>query len=216
MNIILIGAPGSGKGTQASLISKELNIENISTGNLLRKEVENKTAIGIKVKEIMQRGGLVGDDIVIDIIKNKLTSPECRNGFLLDGFPRNIEQAKKLDDLMDKLKIKINKVFNFEIDQEILIKRIAGRYSCKNCGAVYNHYFNPTKKERNCDLCNSTHFETREDDNEKTVRNRLKIFNENSFDLIEYYKKKHLLVSLDALKIVSLIFEDIKSNINNN
>lgn len=216
MNIIFIGAPGSGKGTQASLISKEFSIENISTGNLLRKEVDNKTAIGIKVKEIMQSGSLVSDNIVIDIIKNKLTSQDCKNGFLFDGFPRNIEQAIKLDELMDELKIKINKVFNFKIDEEILIKRIAGRYSCKNCGAVYNHYFNPTKMEGKCDLCDSTKFETREDDNERTVRNRLKIFNQTNFELIEYYKKKRLLVSLDALKIVSLIFEDIKSNINNN
>ncbi|MBM3590201.1 MAG: adenylate kinase [Alphaproteobacteria bacterium] len=215
MNIILIGAPGSGKGTQSNLLAKEYSIKAISTGDLLRKEIEEKSEIGIVVKDIMESGKLVDDDIVIEIIKNKLSGNEYKNGFILDGFPRNINQAEKLEEMLNKINKKIDKVFNFVIEDEIAVKRIAGRYSCKKCGAVYNEYFNPPKNEGECDKCNSLEFEKRSDDNEAIVKNRLQIFKKSSFPLIEFYKKKYLLVSVDALKIAPLIFEDLKSAINN-
>jgi adenylate kinase len=215
MNIIFLGAPGSGKGTQASLLSSSLNIESISTGDLLRKEVEKKSEIGILAKSQMESGALVSDDVVINIIKEKITTESCEKGFILDGFPRNINQALKLEEMLENCKKKIDKVFNFEIEEDVLIKRIAGRYTCKKCGAVYNRYFKPTLKDGECDNCGSNELENRIDDNEETVKNRLKVYKESSFPLIEYYKKKHLLVSIDALKISTLVFEELKSNINN-
>lgn len=215
MNIIFLGAPGSGKGTQASLLSKNLNIESIATGDLLRKEVEKKSRIGNIAKEQMESGALVSDEVVIDIIREKIVTKSCEKGFILDGFPRNINQALKLEEMLINCNKKINKVFNFEVEEDVLIKRIAGRYICKKCGTVYNRYFKPTLKDGECDNCNSNEFETRSDDNELTVKNRLKVYKESSFPLIEYYKKKHLLVSIDALKISTLVFEDLKSSINN-
>ena len=215
MNIIFLGAPGSGKGTQASLLSSSLNIESISTGDLLRKEVEKKSEIGILAKSQMESGALVSDDVVINIIKEKITTESCEKGFILDGFPRNINQALKLEEMLENCKKKIDKVFNFEVEEDVLIKRIAGRYTCKKCGAVYNRYFKPTSKDGECDNCGSNELENRIDDNEETVKNRLKVYKESSFPLIEHYKKKHLLVSIDALKISTLVFEELKSNINN-
>ena len=215
MNIIFLGAPGSGKGTQASLLSSSLNIESISTGDLLRKEVEKKSEIGILAKSQMESGALVSDDVVINIIKEKITTESCEKGFILDGFPRNINQALKLEEMLENCNKKIDKVFNFEVEEDVLIKRIAGRYTCKKCGAVYNRYFKPTLKDGECDNCGSNELENRIDDNEETVKNRLKVYKESSFPLIEYYKKKHLLVSIDALKISTLVFEELKSNINN-
>jgi len=215
MNIIFLGAPGSGKGTQASLLSKNLNIESIATGDLLRKEVEKKSRIGNIAKEQMESGALVSDEVVIDIIKEKIVTKNCEKGFILDGFPRNINQALKLEEMFNNCNKKINKVFNFEVEEDVLVKRIAGRYICKKCGAVYNRYLKPTIKDGKCDNCDSNEFETRSDDNELTVKNRLKVYKESSFPLIEYYKKKHLLVSIDALKISTLVFEDLKSSINN-
>ena len=215
MNIIFLGAPGSGKGTQASLLSKNLGIESIATGDLLRKEVEKKSKIGIIAKEQMESGALVSDSVVVDIIREKIVTKSCENGFILDGFPRNINQALKLEEMLDNCNKLIDKVFNFEVEEEVLVKRISGRYICKKCGTVYNRYFKPTIKDGKCDNCDSNEFETRSDDNELTVKNRLKVYKESSFPLIEYYKKKHLLVSIDALKISTLVFEDLKSSINN-
>ena len=215
MNFIFLGAPGSGKGTQASLLSKDFLIESISTGDLLRKELEKNSEIGILAKAQMQSGALVSDDIVIEIIKEKIVTKSCENGFILDGFPRNINQALKLEEMLDNCNKIIDKVFNFEVEEEVLVKRISGRYICKKCGTVYNRYFKPTIKDGKCDNCDSNEFETRSDDNELTVKNRLKVYKESSFPLIEYYKKKHLLVSIDALKISTLVFEDLKSSINN-
>jgi adenylate kinase len=215
MNFIFLGAPGSGKGTQASLLSRDFFIESISTGDLLRKEVEKNSKIGIIAKEQMESGALVSDEVVIEIIKEKIATKSCENGFILDGFPRNINQAIKLEEMLEKHNKKIDKVFSFDIEENVLIKRIAGRYTCKKCGTVYNRYFKPTFKEGECDNCGSSEFENRSDDNEVTVKNRLKVYKESSFPLIEYYKKKHLLVSIDALKISTLVFEELKSSINN-
>ena len=139
---------------------------------------------------------------------------EFKDGFILDGFPRNINQAHKLDEALTKINKKIHKVFSFEIDDDIIVKRLSGRYSCKKCGTIYNKYYSQTKIHGYCDKCNSIDFETRSDDNEITIKKRLEVFKESSFPLIDYYKKKHLLVSIDALKIAPLIFEHLLSSIN--
>lgn len=214
MNVIFIGAPGSGKGTQSQMLQMHLGIVGISTGDALRSEVTNKSEIGILAKSYMDSGQLVPDNVVIDIIKNIIVKPNCNKGFILDGFPRNVNQALELEKMLESLSKKINKVVFFEVSDDILIKRISGRFSCKNCGAVYNHYFKPLKKEGYCDKCGKSEFEKRNDDNEQTVKKRLKVYYQSSFPLIEFYKKKNLLVKLDALKIAPLIFEHLLSSLN--
>jgi len=210
MNLIFIGAPGSGKGTQAQILSKEFNIETLSTGDLLRKEVEIKSEIGLIAEDLMRQGKLVDDEIVIEMIKKKISSNNSIKGHIFDGFPRNINQAIMLEQMLTNLGKKIDKVINFDVSEEIIIKRISGRISCRECGSVYNKYYNPTAKEGVCDNCGSNDLYQRVDDNEETVKNRLEVFKKSSAPLIDFYAKKNLLVTIDAFKIVSLIFEDIK------
>lgn len=209
MNIIFLGAPGSGKGTQAVMLSKELNIPAISTGEALRKEVDLKSAIGVEAKSYMESGRLVPDEVVVGIIKNRILQDDCKNGFILDGFPRNINQAIVLDEMLTKLGKKIDKVFDFEVAEGVLVKRISGRFSCKSCGTVYNRFFKMPKKEGVCDNCGSTQFESRADDNEATVKNRLLVYHESTFELIAFYQKKNLLFKINAVKILPLVFEEI-------
>ena len=209
INIIFLGAPGSGKGTQAALLAKDLNIPNISTGEILRKEVEQNSEIGKLAKSYMSTGQLVPDQIIIDIIKKCLAQTDCKDGFILDGFPRNLSQAQKLDEMLNQIDKKINLVFNIEVADEIIIKRISGRFSCRNCGAVYNRFFNPPKKSNICDQCGSNNFENRNDDKEETVLSRLKIYKENNKKLVEFYQRKHLIYFINGLKTVPLVNSDI-------
>lgn len=215
MNIIFLGAPGSGKGTQAAMLAKELNVPAISTGDALRKEVEQQSEIGKLAKSYMDSGKLVPDEVVIGIIKNRIGQKDCVAGFILDGFPRNANQAVTLDEMLSSLNKKIDKVFNFEVGEEILIKRISGRFSCKKCGAVYNRYFKLPRHDEVCDGCGSTQFESRSDDNEATVKNRLKVYHESTFALIEFYQKNNLLVVIDAIKSAPLVFEELIASIKN-
>lgn len=156
------------------------------------------------------------DEIVINIIKERILLDDCKKGFILDGFPRNLNQAIELESIFSKLEKKIDKVLNFEVSEENLVKRISGRFSCKNCGAVYNTFFKPLKKEGFCDNCNSTQFESRKDDNEETIKSRLIVYNQSTLPLIEFYKKKNMLVSINALNSAEIVFQDIVTSINNN
>jgi adenylate kinase len=215
MNIIFLGAPGSGKGTQAEMLAKELNIPAISTGEALRKEVELQSEIGKLAKSYMESGQLVPDQVVIGIIKNRIVQVDCTNGFILDGFPRNVAQAISLNEMLTSLQKEIDFVFNFDVAEDVLVKRISGRFSCKKCGSVYNRYFKMPKKEGVCDNCDSTEFQSRSDDNEATVKNRLKTYHESTFALIDFYEKNNLLVSIAAVKSAPLVFEALIDAIKN-
>ena len=155
-NIIFLGAPGSGKGTQSAILAKNLNIPAISTGDILRKEVSDKSEIGNLAKSYMESGKLVPDEVVVNIIKKRICQKDCDNGFILDGFPRNISQGKELSKMLQDIDKDIQFVFNIEVSDEVIVKRISGRFSCKSCGALYNKFFNTTKVENVCDKCGLT------------------------------------------------------------
>lgn len=209
MNVIFLGAPGSGKGTQAAMLTQKLKLISISTGEVLRKEVALQSEVGKAAQLYMHSGRLVPDEVVINIIKKQVLEGDCNQGFILDGFPRNIEQAIELDKMLSLINKKIDIVFNFEVPEEILIKRIAGRFFCKGCGVLYNRYFKLPKVADVCDECKSSHFESRDDDNEETVNNRLKIYHDSTVPLIEFYRKNNLLISIAAIKSAPLIFEEL-------
>lgn len=213
VGIIFLGAPGSGKGTQGALLARDLEIPSISTGEILRKEVAAASDVGRLAKSYMESGGLVPDEVVVDIIKKRLSDVDCKKGFILDGFPRNLSQAKILDLMLEKINRKIDLVINIEVADDILIKRIAGRFTCKKCQTVYNRFFNLPKEKDTCDSCGSHDFESRSDDNEETVRNRLKVYDENTKELIEFYNKKDLIYSVDGLKNIALVNSEINQRV---
>ncbi len=215
INLVLLGAPGSGKGTQAAMIAKALKIPAISTGDALRKEVEAQSEIGKLAKSYMESGKLVPDQVVLDIVKGRVSQSDCQNGFILDGFPRNLAQAKMLDETLKPIQKQISLVLDFQVDDEIVIKRISGRFFCKKCGAIYNHHFKQTKKSGICDDCGSSDFDSRSDDKEETVRNRLKVYHDSTLGLVEYYQRNNLIYSLDAVKNSALLFEEILKVVEN-
>ena len=193
MRIVLLGAPGSGKGTQAQRLTDIYNIPQISTGDLLRAAVAAGTELGKQAKVAMDAGGLVSDKIVLGMIRERLQQPDAANGFILDGFPRNLTQAASLDKLLAEVGQPIDAGLLIDVDFDILLKRLTGRLSCKDCSTVYNRYFSPPSKEGVCDKCGSTNLYHRADDNEETIGNRLKVYEENTAPLINYYADQGLL-----------------------
>ncbi len=190
MKLIMLGAPGSGKGTQAKLITKDHDIPQISTGDLLRTAVKNNTELGLKAKEFMNTGKLVPDDLVLQLLRERLSQKDCENGFILDGYPRNLAQAQDLKKITN-----IDLVINIDVSYTLLIERITGRRTCKQCGAIFHIRYNLPKRESICDKCSGTLYQ-RDDDTEETVRKRLSTYENKTKPLIEFYQKQKILETL--------------------
>jgi len=212
MRLILLGPPGAGKGTQAEGIKKEFNIPHISTGDIFRENIKNNTELGKKAQEYMNKGLLVPDELVVDLVKDRLSKEDCKKGFLLDGFPRTIEQAKALDKVLDKINQKLDRAININVDEEILVERIVGRRICKDCKATYHVKFNPPKVEGRCDKCGGELYQ-RDDDKEETVEKRIKVYNEQTQPLIDYYDSKDLLLNINGEQEIQKVLEDIINNL---
>ena len=208
MNFIFLGAPGAGKGTQAKLIMKKYHIPQISTGDILREAVQEKTSLGAKAQEYMNKGLLVPDEVVIGIIEERLKSPLYQTGFILDGFPRTIRQAQSLDEVLDKLDKRIDRVFDFEVDEDALIKRLTGRRVCKGCGQMYNIYFNPPSQDGICNICGGELFQ-RKDDTLETIKERLKVYRAQTAPLIEYYQKQGKIETIDGNQEQDRIYDQL-------
>jgi adenylate kinase len=209
MIILFLGAPGAGKGTQASIIAKKLGIPHISTGDIFREAVSKGTELGKKAKEYMDRGELVPDEIVIGIVKERIVADDCKNGFVLDGFPRTVAQAEALDQVLSEIDRKIDYVLNIVVSEDEVVKRLTGRRTCKNCGAVYHVIFNPPQKEGVCDVCGGELYQ-RDDDKEETVRNRLRVYFEKTAPLIDYYRNKGVLVDINGEQTVDEVTKEIE------
>lgn len=208
MRIVLLGPPGAGKGTQAKKIADKFGIPHISTGDILRKAIADKTLLGKQAAEYLEKGLLVPDDLVIAMVKSRLDMEDCENGFLLDGFPRTVKQAESLDDYMQEKGIQLDIVLNIEVKQDTLIERFTGRRVCEQCGATYNIKSSPPKEPGLCDKCGGRLI-IRDDDKPETVKKRLEVYETSTAPLIGYYKEKNLLINIDGSGSIDYVFEDI-------
>lgn len=209
MKLILLGPPGAGKGTQAANIVNEYNAVHISTGDIFRKNIKENTELGKKAKEYMDKGLLVPDELVVELVADRLKQEDVKDGFLLDGFPRTVNQAEALDRVLDEMNGKIDKVINIQVDKNKLVERAVGRRICKNCGATYHIKFNPSKNTGVCDICQGELFQ-RSDDVEETVAKRIQVYLDETQPLIDYYTKAKNIVTIDGDKNIDEVFIDIK------
>lgn len=213
MRIVLLGAPGSGKGTQAQKLISEYGIPQISTGDLLRAAVSSGSELGQKAKAAMDAGQLVSDEIVLGMIEERLKEDDAQKGFILDGFPRNLSQAASLDALLEKTDQPLQGALLIDVDFDVLMKRLTGRLSCKNCGAVFNRYTSPPKVENTCDSCGHDELYHRADDNEETIGKRLKTYEDETSPLIGYFKDKGLLLSVQGVGEIDEITSAVKAEL---
>ncbi len=211
MNLILLGPPGAGKGTQAEVITQKRGLVQLSTGDMLREAVKDGTAIGEEASAIMESGGLVPDEIVIKIVAERLSASDCANGFILDGFPRTLDQAAALDNLLQAQGKQLDAVIEIKVDDAVLIDRISGRYMCADCGASFHDTNHKPKVPGVCDRCGSTEFIRRKDDNAETVRNRLMAYYRETSPLIGYYFAKDKLRSVDGMAPISEVSSQIEA-----
>lgn len=208
MQVIMLGAPGAGKGTQAIKIAEKYSIPHISTGDIFRANIKNGTELGKKAKEYMDKGMLVPDELVVDLVVDRLKQSDCANGYVLDGFPRTIPQAEALDEALLKSQENIDCVIDVNVPDENIVARMSGRRACLECGATYHMVYAPTKEDGICDHC---HGETvlREDDKPETVQKRLDVYHKQTQPLIDYYKEKNLLAKVDGTKDIEEVFDEI-------
>ena len=209
MKLLIMGRPGAGKGTQAVNIREYYNIPHISTGDMFRAAIKNQTKLGLEAKSYMDKGALVPDEVTIGIVEERLLAEDCKDGFLLDGFPRTIAQAEALDAFLKKNGIKLDAVLDVNVPQEILVRRMVGRRVCKNCGATFHVEFNAPKVEGICDNCGSPLIQ-RADDTEATAKNRLTVYDNQTAPLLEFYKKQNILKTVDGDQPLDKVFDDIK------
>lgn len=210
MKLLIMGRPGAGKGTQAANIKEYFHIPHISTGDMFRAAIKNQTKLGLTAKDYMDKGLLVPDEVTIGIVQERLLEDDCKKGFLLDGFPRTIAQAESLESFLKENKIALDAVLDVDVPVEILIQRMVGRRVCKGCGATYHVEFNAPKQEGICDVC-GTKLIQRNDDTYETAQNRLAVYDQQTAPLLEFYKERNLLKTVDGNQALDKVFEDIKA-----
>ena len=209
MNILIMGPAGSGKGTMSAKIVELLDIPHISTGDMFREAMANETQVGLEAKSFMDQGKLVPDDVTNRIVKERIAQDDCEKGYLLDGYPRNIEQAKALDAMTSELNREVELVINLEVPYDVLVQRITGRRLCKECGAIYHVDFNPPKVDNVCDICGGQLYQ-RSDDTEEKLKVRIDEYTNQTAPSIEYYREKNLVKDIDGSQAPELVMNDIK------
>ncbi|MEQ9360627.1 MAG: adenylate kinase [Rhodospirillales bacterium] len=210
MNIILLGPPGAGKGTQSKRLEESYGLVQLSTGDMLRAAVASGSDLGNKAKEIMARGDLVPDDLIIDMIAARIEEPDCAKGFILDGFPRTVPQAEALATMLGGKGLSLDQVIELAVDDDAMVKRITGRYTCAKCGKGYHDEFEKPAKDGVCDKCGATEFTRRADDNEDTVRNRLDAYHAQTAPILAYYKEQGVLNDVDGMADIDAVTAQLK------
>lgn len=208
MKIIMLGAPGAGKGTQAKMLAAKYDIPHISTGDIFRTNIKNGTELGAKAKEYMDKGLLVPDELVVDLIMDRFKADDCKNGYILDGFPRTIPQAEALDKALTAVGESIDYAINVEVPDENIVNRMSGRRACVGCGATYHIIYNPTKVDGKCDACGAELI-LRDDDKPETVLNRLEVYHNQTQPLIDYYSNKKVMREVDGTVDMQVVFDSI-------
>lgn len=208
MKIIMLGAPGAGKGTQAKMIAEKCGIPHISTGDIFRANIKNGTELGAKAKEYMDKGLLVPDELVCDLVVDRIQQADCEKGYILDGFPRTIPQAEALEAALNAIEQKLDYAIDIDVPDENIINRMSGRRACVGCGATYHVLFNPTKVEGKCDVCGESLI-LRDDDKPETVKKRLDVYHTQTQPLIDFYSARKVLVEVDGTQSMDKVFDDI-------
>ena len=208
MKIIMLGAPGAGKGTQAKMIAEKCGIPHISTGDIFRANIKNGTELGAKAKEYMDKGLLVPDELVCDLVVDRIQQADCEKGYILDGFPRTIPQAEALENALNAIEQKLDYAIDIDVPDENIINRMSGRRACVGCGATYHVLFNPTKVEGKCDVCGES-LMLRDDDKPETVKKRLDVYHTQTQPLIDFYTERKVLVEVDGTQSMDKVFDDI-------
>ena len=211
MNLILLGPPGAGKGTQARRLRDSLGIPQLSTGDMLRALASSGSELGIKAKGFMDAGRLVPDDVMTDMIAERIDEPDCRKGFILDGFPRTVAQAEALDEMLERFEHRLDRVIEMTVDDDALVERVTGRFACARCGAGYHDVFQPPREDGVCDDCGHTEFVRRADDTAETIRARLEAYHDQTAPLLPYYKKRGVLSSVDGMAGIDAVARQIET-----
>jgi adenylate kinase len=210
MNLILLGPPGAGKGTQAKRLEQAHGLVQLATGDMLRAETASDSALGRRIKAVMDSGALVSDDIVIETIEARIASPESEHGVILDGFPRNVAQAEALDAMLARHRLKLDHVILMEVDEAALVDRLAGRFSCRSCGASYHERYHRPKKEGVCDACGATEFVHRPDDRPEAVQKRFEVYRQQTAPILPYYRAKGVLETIDGMGDMDAVARQIE------
>lgn len=208
MRIVMLGAPGAGKGTQAKKLIDKYGVPQVSTGDLLRAAVTAGTGLGREAKSYMDKGELVPDSVVLGMVEERLRQDDCKDGYILDGFPRNTAQAQALDGILAELDMQLDAALSVDVPFDELMKRLTGRRTCSGCGQMYNIYFNPPREENVCDKCGADLYQ-RDDDREETINKRLEVYNEQTAPLIDYYREKGIVKSVSGTGSIDDIFENV-------